>query len=392
MSAPRIGVIALLVSLALLALLARAAAQTTTPGGAPPGQTAQDLALPGTVTEETPTKASAGGDASGSGQAGTGGETGTGGSQTGTTGDGTATTGGGTGTPETQTGTAGDAASTGDTFTATPPAPPLDRPATKDQTGGVAGSQPEAQRRSEYVRSCAGKVKTLWPISQLGAIAGSNVTDRQDRWPWYVLALAGVIVVLASAVWAGRRHQARRHNEQPPAVGLLGGTAALVGLLVALPGLVGLIFPGVGTQHHPPAQATMVVREVQARITRGEFIRHAVARAERPTLKHDFDLLEVGHVVWLELDLSGFRGDDLKLTWASYSRPGGYSLIPKTDDDMDVTVGKHSDAETRFVPIWVGLPKYEFQVRFRLIDARRQLRQVARTGDMRGSRLRYACV
>ena len=91
------------------------------------------------------------------------------------------------------------------------------------------------------------------------------------------------------------------------------------------------------------------------------------------------------------LALAGFRGDDLTLTWASYSRAGGYSLIPQTANAIRVDVGEDSDAETRFVPIWVGLPKQKFQVRFRLIDDRRTLRQVARTDDMRGSRLRYAC-
>ena len=383
MSAPRIGALALLAS---LALLAPAAAQTTTtPDDASTGQTAQDLALPGTVTEKTPPKAPPD-DKTGPDQPAAGDGTGSAGGGTGDAGGGTGSAGGGTGTA----GDGANAGGTGDSSTAAAPAPPLDRPA-KSQTGGVAGSQPESQRRKEYTRSCKGKDKTLWPVSRLAAIAGSQVTDRQDRWPWYVLALAGLVVFVTSAVWGGRYLRARHNKEPTPPVGLLSGAGALVGLLLALPGLVGLVLPGVGTQHHPPPQATMAVREVQARITRGDFIRQAIAPSKRPTLKNDFDSQEVGHVVWLELDLSGFRGDDLKLTWASYSRPGGYSLIPKTEDAIPVEVGAHSDAETRFLPIWVGLPKYEFQVRFRLIDGRRELRQVARTGDMRGSLLRYNC-
>jgi hypothetical protein len=114
-------------------------------------------------------------------------------------------------------------------------------------------------------------------------------------------------------------------------------------------------------------------------------------RAERPTLKYPFDRQEVGHVVWLELDLTGFRRDALTLTWASYSRAGGYSLIPQTAERIRMKVGPHSDAETRFMPVWIGLPKQTFQVRFRLIDDDRELLQVARTGDMRGSKLRYEC-
>ena len=184
----------------------------------------------------------------------------------------------------------------------------------------------------------------------------------------------------------------RRRNDvdpAPPATGRLETTATILGIAVALPAIAGLFFPGVGIKHHPPAQATMAVREVQARVTRGEFVRRH-PRAERPRLRRE-DRREVGHVVWVELALAGFRGDDLTLTWASYSRAGGYSLIPRPANAIRVDVGEDSDAETRFVPIWVGLPKQKFQVRFRLIDDRRTLRQVARTDDMRGSRLRYAC-
>ena len=84
----------------------------------------------------------------------------------------------------------------------------------------------------------------------------------------------------------------------PPATGRLETTATIVGIAVALPAIAGLFFPGVGIKHHPPAQATMAVREVQARVTRGEFVRRAIPRAERPRLRRE-DRREVGHVVWV---------------------------------------------------------------------------------------------
>jgi hypothetical protein len=358
MPAPRIAAIALLAS---LALGATAAAQTATSGDASKEQTVQDLALPAPVTEEeapapapAPAPASSGGTGTTTDEAPPGSET------TGTD-DGTAT---GTVTPGSQ----------------------LDRPVTKSQTGGVAGSQTASQRKREYLESCAGD-KALWPVSPLAAIAGSNVTDRQDRWPLYLLVAAVLILVAAFA----ERQRRRRGTSESPGMSNLEAGATIVGIAVALPGIAGLFFPGIGSQHHPPARATMVVREVQARITRGEFIKRAIPPAQRPNLRHSFDRQEIGDVIWLQVGLEGFRGDALTLTWASYSRPGGYSLIPMTDDALQVQVGRHSDAETRFVPIWVGLPKYPFQVRFRLIDDDRELREVARTGDMRGSQLRYVC-
>jgi hypothetical protein len=259
-----------------------------------------------------------------------------------------------------------------------------DTPVTRAQTAGVAGAQPAQERRKEYQRSC--DAEALWPVSRLAAIGGSVVTDRQDRWPWLLLVVAALIFG-PLAVLKGRR---RRHSDDAPPRGHLERAATIVGIAVALPALAGLFFPGVGIKHHPPAKATMAVREVQARVTRGEFVRRAIPPEERPRLRR-IDRQEVGHVVWLELGLAGFRGDDLTLTWASYGQAGGYALIPQTDDAIRLQVEDGSDAETRFVPIWVGLPKQKFQVRFRLIDERRKLRQVARTDDMRGSRLRYTC-
>jgi hypothetical protein len=358
MSAPRIGAIALLAS---LALGASAVAQTAASGDASTGQTVQDLALPPPVTEEAPPSPppTTPGGSTEPAQPGDTGET-----------DGTTGTTTGTTTPSTGTVT---------------PGPSFDRPVTKSQTGGVAGSQPVSEREREYLQSC--RDKALWPVSPLAAIAGSNVTDRQDRWPWYLLVGALLILIAAFAVRASRRHG----TQGSPGMSNLEAGATIVGIVVALPGIAGLFFPGIGSRHHPPASATMLVREVQARITRGEFIKHAIPPPERPKLKHVFDRQEIGDVIWLEVGLDGFRGAALTLTWASYSRPGGYSLIPRTDDALQVRVGEHSDAETRFLPIWVGLPKYPFQVRFRLIDDHRELREVARTGDMRGSQLRYAC-
>jgi hypothetical protein len=354
MFAPRVSAVALLTA---LALHADAGAQTAT--SASDTQTVQNLALPGTVTEQdTPS--------------------------TSTTTTDTSTTDTTTETTPTPAGT--ETTSTSPSEGTMTSSPALDRPVTKSQTGGEAGSQPLSQRRQEYEESCSGD-QAVWPISPLDAIAGSSVTDRQDRWPWALLVVA-VVILAAATVTHGQR---RRGAAASARMNRLEAGGAIVGIVVALPAVVGLFFPGIGTQHHPPPQATMLVREVQARVTRGEFIRRALKKPDQPKIKHEFDLREIGDVIWVQMDLEGFRGDSLELTWASYSRPGGYSVIPATGHSLQVQVGPNSDAETRFIPIWVGLPQYPFQVRFRLIDDERELREVARTGDMRGSQLRYAC-
>lgn len=73
------------------------------------------------------------------------------------------------------------------------------------------------ERQREYTKSC--DAKALWPVSSLAAIAASNVNDRQDRWPWFVLVAAGLILAFAFAVRQRRRRRPQR--DDPPVMGRL---------------------------------------------------------------------------------------------------------------------------------------------------------------------------
>jgi hypothetical protein len=131
----------------------------------------------------------------------------------------------------------------------------------------------------------------------------------------------------------------------------------------------------------------MEVRAVDARITRQEF-------ADRLGLAQDDSELnrrEVGNVIWLQIHLKGYRGRTLTLSYGSYETKPGAPLVASTTRTTPITVSDDSHEQTRFQPVWVGYPSLKrFHVQFQLLEDE-AVREIAKTGPMRGDRARYAC-
>jgi hypothetical protein len=210
-----------------------------------------------------------------------------------------------------------------------------------------------------------------------GTIGG----DDRSSWGALLITLAICSGLLAFVIWRRRR---RRSSSQPrDALETISTVIAIVGGVV---GLAVQFVPGIGIDDPPPPEAHMDVREVHARITHGEYAdktRSAggLSRADRR---------EIGNVVWLELDLKGYRDKRLGLQYGLYRPSAGGALVPGTAREIDLTT-ERQDVESSFLPIWVGYPKEgRFQAQFRLIQ-NGQVRQMTATGQMRGSQQRYTC-
>jgi hypothetical protein len=129
------------------------------------------------------------------------------------------------------------------------------------------------------------------------------------------------------------------------------------------------------------------VREVLARITRGEYAEKT--GAGRAGIQ-PIDLREVGQVFWLEVGLKGYRDKKPQLQYALYDPDRGGSLLVGTGTTVGLKV-EDSDTQTLVVPIWVGYPSSKhFQARFRLLDGG-AVREVAATEKLPTSTHRYAC-
>lgn len=127
----------------------------------------------------------------------------------------------------------------------------------------------------------------------------------------------------------------------------------------------------------------MAVREVHARITRGEY----ASKTGALIALSETDKREVGDVIWLELDLRGYG--ELQPQYGLYDPDLGGALLPGTAKQLPLR--DDADAQRSYVPIWVGYPKSQrFQAQFRLLEHGR-VRQMASTPKMRASRYRYAC-
>jgi len=96
-------------------------------------------------------------------------------------------------------------------------------------------------------------------------------------------------------------------------------------------------------------------------------------------------------VIWVQIQLAGFRGKRIFLQWGSYETKLGAPLVAATTHQAPIAVPDDSDELTMFQPVWVGYPSLRrFHVQFRLLDGR-EVREIAKTGPMRGDRARYAC-
>ena len=243
---------------------------------------------------------------------------------------------------------------------------------------GSAQLQSEPAKRREARAAC--NAKPL-PVSSMLGLPGTIGGDDTSSWGALLIALAICSGVLALVIWRRRRRRGRSEPRDP--LETISTVIAIVGGVV---GLAVQFVPGIGIDDPPPPEAHMDVREVHARITHGEYAdktRSAggLSRADRR---------EIGNVVGLELDLKGYRGKRLGLQYGLYRPSAGGALVPGTAREIDLTT-EHQDVESSFLPIWVGYPKDgKFQAQFRLIQ-NGQVRQMAATGEMRGTQQRYTC-
>ncbi len=256
-------------------------------------------------------------------------------------------------------------------------------------TRGNAALQPDDAKRAEAKASCTSKRP---PPSHLLAI-GSSVVSKDGGGSW---TSAAIVIALAAAALAALGFGVRRGHAavkgQPSAPrSMLERVATIVAIGAGVAGLAVQFVPGVGAHVDPPPEATMQVRAVNARITRGEYAGTIADKGQRQL--SSLDRREVGNVVWLEMRLQGFHRDrHLALQWGSYALDLGRALVPGTAKETHIDLNTDSDIQKIFVPVWVGYPpdKRRFEVQFRLLDGR-QVRDLARTGPMKGPKYRYAC-
>jgi hypothetical protein len=252
---------------------------------------------------------------------------------------------------------------------------------TRSPAYGNAATRPPAAKHEEARGDCGERRP---PNSRMLAIGGSVPRDEDGSFGWLALAVAAGAAGVALAAFLIRR---RRHGKGEAAPGPLEVTGTLVAIFGGLAGLAVQFVPGVGVHEPPPTEATMAVREVHARITRGEYAKKTGADVRRIP---QIDRREVGDVIWLEIGLKGYQDRRPRLQYALYDPDRSGTLLPATGETVDLRV-EDSDAQTLVVPVWVGFPSSDhFQARFRLLDGA-VVRQIAATGKLRTSPFRYAC-
>jgi hypothetical protein len=246
-------------------------------------------------------------------------------------------------------------------------------------------------KRVEAVRSCAAHPAATNPLLSVG----SAVTGRSHHsLTWLFLVVAALAAGVAIGAIALRHRGAKSSRTS---LEIVASTVAIFGTLATL----AVAYLGAGVKDRPPPAVRMTVREVHARITHGAYMdkMRGVATANQAVpataLVHasgrTLDRLEIGNVVWLELDLTGYRNTSMRLQWALFHAGAGQPLIPATEQKGVIPVDDSSDVHSEFLPIWIGSPRVSrFRVEFRLLD-RGQVRQIASTGAMRGITYRYAC-
>jgi hypothetical protein len=272
----------------------------------------------------------------------------------------------------------GDNAKTDGDAAPQPPAPPSAVTKAELARGNAATQLPPA-KQEEAKQSCDARPP---PTSQLLAVGGSVASDPPKSW-----TLWAVVACLAAAGVAGGAFHLRKRGHTAAGKGPLEHVATVVAIAAGVAALTGQFVPGVGVHDAPPPEASMQVREVNARITRGDY----ASAVKAPQPRSPLDRREIGNVVWLAIHLEGYRGKTLTLQWGSYDLAHGKTFVPGSDKATTISVTEDNDVQTVFQPIWVGYPQQaQFRVAFRLLDGG-QVREIARTGKMRGALYRYSC-
>jgi hypothetical protein len=273
----------------------------------------------------------------------------------------------------------------GDLLDGEPPSADLDgnTPNTTLQTPGYgnAADQSPQDKQAEIERVEQACKDARPPTSKMLGLPGFAGGDQEGSWGWLLIAVAVTLLAIAAiGIVLGRR----RSKGSP--IGPLSATAAVVGIVSAVAGLAVQFIPGVGVSERPPSEATMEVRQVHPRITRGEY----ATKTATDVPINDRDWREVGNVVWVEIQARGYEDKKPFLQYALYDPDAAGALLPGTAKRIALRP-RDQDVQTLFVPIWVGYPKSKFfEAQFRLLDGER-VQQMASTGRMPGSTYRYSC-
>ena len=260
--------------------------------------------------------------------------------------------------------------------------------ATVSQRGWAdAATQSRAQKKQEVRASCATKDERP-PVSKLLGLPGSvSVSRGPESLPWVAIAVAIAAAIGAAFAAYLRRRRARRGGRQRAKRGVLETAAIIVAMVAGVAGLVAEFVPGASVREPLSREASMVVRQVHPRIRHDDYAR----KVDKPRREEAADRREVGTVVWIEVRLTGFGGDELMIQRGLYDFDAGLSLLPGTDRAVSVPPSG-GELRSAFVPIWIGYPKSErFVAHFRLIDKKQKVLEMTSTGRMKGSNYRYAC-
>jgi hypothetical protein len=248
--------------------------------------------------------------------------------------------------------------------------------------GSAADQLPEAKRAE--IRSVENSCKTNAPppTSTMLGLPGVIGGDDENTVGWYLIAGAVGALLVAAAAFA-----VKHRGKGDGAMGSLSNAATLIGIVAAVTGLAVQFVPGLRLAEPPPPEATMEVGQVHPRITREEYARKTNSDFHLKPL----DRREVGNVIWVEVELKGYKDKHPSLQYALYDSDAAGALLPGTAKRIPLNA-QGKDVETLFVPIWVGYPKSNhFQAQFRLLEGE-QVQQMASTGKMRGSDYRYTCL
>jgi hypothetical protein len=140
--------------------------------------------------------------------------------------------------------------------------------------------------------------------------------DKGGSWTRFALTLGALAALLFGVALALARHASANKRDPPQAKSLLENAGMVVAVCGGVAALASQFIPGIGVHTRPVPQADMVVRKVDARITRQDFM-SAVGPGR--TVK-GLNGEEMGNVVWVKLHLRGYRGRALRLGRTSITR------------------------------------------------------------------------